>query len=198
MCTLASKPSWRREALLFTGQQGKGGMTDFFWCLSLAMILSLQSPIFSLHGEESGVKWGGGQKKRGLTSLIKSRLVYAIGRYQSWWRKRKRMWSKGQCSQVQMWWWWGGGILRGLQDVFSDGLHLKRGAFTFCSPLLLKIPTSSRPPVSSVLNPDFTKKDSALPKMLSFSRWITLDKSRMIIMSTLDTDASCFYQCEFR
>lgn len=115
-------------------------MTDFFWCLSLAMILSLQSPIFSLHGEESGVKWGGGQKKRGLTSLIKSRLVYAIGRYQSWWRKRKRMWSKGQCSQVQMWWWWwwGGGILRGLQDVFSDGLHLKRGAFTFCSPSSLK------------------------------------------------------------
>lgn len=103
------------------------------------MILSLQSPIFSLHGEESGVKWGGGQKKRGLTSLIKSRLVYAIGRYQSWWRKRKRMWSKGQCSQVQMWWWWwGGGILRGLQDVFSDGLHLKRGAFTFCSPSSLK------------------------------------------------------------
>lgn len=47
-----------------------------------------------------------------------------------------------------------------------------------------------------LLNPDFTKKDSALPKMLS--RWITLDTSRMIIMSTLDTDASCFYQCEFR
>lgn len=91
-----------------------------------------------------------------------------------------------------------GGILRGLQDAFSDGLHLKRGAFTFCSPLLLKIPTLSPPPVSSVLNPDFTKKDSALPKMLSFSRWITLDKSRMIIMSTLDTDASYFYQCEFR
>lgn len=39
-------------------------MTDFFWRLSLTMILSLQSPIFSLHGEESGVKWGGGQKKR--------------------------------------------------------------------------------------------------------------------------------------
>lgn len=170
-------------------------MTDFFfWCLSLTMILSLQSPIFSLHSEESGVKWGGGQKKRGLTSLIKSRLVYAIGRHQSWWRKRKRMWSKSQCSQVQMWWRWWGGLL----DVFSDGLHLKRGAFTFCSPLLLKIPTSSPPPVSSVLNPDFTKKDSALPKMLSLLRWITLDKSRMTIMSTLDTDASCFYQCEFR
>lgn len=30
MCTLASKPSWRREALLFTGQQGKGGWLIFF------------------------------------------------------------------------------------------------------------------------------------------------------------------------
>lgn len=30
------------------------------------------------------------------------------------------------------------GRQRGLLDVFSDGLHLKRGAFTFCSPLLLQ------------------------------------------------------------
>lgn len=40
------------------------------------------------------VKGGGvGDKKRGLTSLIKSRLVCGFGRHQLWWwRKRRRRW----------------------------------------------------------------------------------------------------------
>lgn len=80
------------------------GTTDFSFPSS-NNDLSLQSPISSLHGEESGVKGVGGGKegkrKRGLTSLIKSRLVYAVGRHQPWWRERKRRWRGCEQNAVQ-------------------------------------------------------------------------------------------------
>lgn len=75
--------------------------------------------------------------------------MYVVGRHQPWWRQRRRRWrgceqnavrpgaDVGEKGRKK-----GGKTERGLLDVFSDGLHLKSGAFTFCSPLLLKIPTS--------------------------------------------------------
>lgn len=71
---------------------------------------------------------------------------------------------------------------RGLLDVLGDGLHLKRGAFTFCSPLLLKnphIPFLSVPqslPSSASIS---RKGMQQYPKMLPVSRRITLDRYRL-------------------
>lgn len=62
------------------------GMTDFF-PPSSSNDLSLQSPHFlSVRPGEWGKLgvWGGG-----LTSLIKSRLAYAVGRHQPWWREEE-------------------------------------------------------------------------------------------------------------
>lgn len=41
------------------------------------------------------------KRKRRLTSLIKSRLVCAIGRHQLWWRKRRRRWRGCEQNAVQ-------------------------------------------------------------------------------------------------
>ena len=150
------------------------GMTDFFFPLpSSNSDLSPQSPVSSLHSREIGVKrrgWGvEGDRKRGLTSLIKSMLVCvpSVGISRGGWRRRRR-WSGCERNAVQP----GAdvgvekrekkGRQWGFLDVFSDG------AFTFCSPLLLKIPTTPHLSPCSCPQPLFhgkkKKKDATISK----------------------------------
>lgn len=79
MCTLLLSILPGGERLSSSLDSKVRGMI-FFFLLPPNNDLSLQSPVCSLHKRGAGQRGGGGEKgKRGLTLLIKSRLVPSVG-----------------------------------------------------------------------------------------------------------------------